>query len=89
MSIDIKHIAKLSKLKIADSEISKFEKEIESIIQMVENLPMLEGELSLSTDNIMDLREDVITTSLRRDDVLLNAPKKQAGCIVVPKTVEQ
>ena len=88
MSIDIKHIAKLAKLKIEDDEIAKFEKEMEDIIKMVENLPELDGKLTIDENNCMDLREDVVVPSLRRDEAIGNAPQKQAGCVVVPRTVE-
>ena len=37
----------------------------------------------------MKLREDVEgTDKLSRNELLANAPKMQAGCVVVPKTVE-
>ena len=88
MKIDIKHIAKLAKLRIEDDEIPKFENEMENILSMVENLPPLEGALTMDENNCMDLREDEVKPSLRRDEAIGNAPKKQAGCIVVPKTVE-
>ncbi len=88
MKIDIKHIAKLAKLRIEDDEIPKFEKEMENILSMVENLPPLEGSLTIDENNCMELREDEAAPSLRRDEAIGNAPHKQAGCIVVPKTVE-
>ena len=53
MKIDIKHIAKLSRLKIEDSRLEKFE-----------------------------------TNKFKREELLSNAPEVQAGCLVVPKTVE-
>ncbi|MEF9983069.1 MAG: Asp-tRNA(Asn)/Glu-tRNA(Gln) amidotransferase subunit GatC [Oscillospiraceae bacterium] len=88
MTIDIKHIAKLAKLKIEENQIEKFENEMKDILKMVENLPEIEGSLKIDENNVMELREDIVLTSLKRDEVLANAPKKQAGCIVVPKTVE-
>ncbi|MEG1621239.1 MAG: Asp-tRNA(Asn)/Glu-tRNA(Gln) amidotransferase subunit GatC [Oscillospiraceae bacterium] len=88
MTIDIKHIAKLAKLKIEENQIEKLENEMKDILKMVENLPEIEGSLKIDENNVMELREDIVLTSLKRDEVLANAPKKQAGCIVVPKTVE-
>ena len=89
MANDVKHIAKLSKLDIKDSELEKFEKEFSAIIKMVEKLPEMDCKVSLlDTENVMELREDVIIPSLPRDEITKNAPKAMAGCFVVPKTVE-
>lgn len=89
MKIDIKHIAKLSRLKIEDKELAKFEKEMENIVQMVEKLPQIDDELNLDASNPMHLREDkAVTDKYTRDELLKNAPKVKAGCLVVPKTVE-
>ena len=39
MEIDIKHIAKLSRLKVSDGEVQKFEKEMRAIIQWLRTFP--------------------------------------------------
>lgn len=89
MNIDIKHIAKLARLKIEDEKLSKFESDMESIVNMVENLPDINEELTLDPKNAMELRKDVaVTKKFTRDELLKNAPQVQAGCVVVPKTVE-
>ena len=90
MSIDVKHLAKLARLRIEDDKLAKFEKDMESIVAMVEQLPEISGDaLGLDPDHPMKLREDVEgTDKLTRNELLANAPKMQAGCVVVPKTVE-
>ncbi len=89
MNIDIKHIAKLSRLKIEDDKLAKFEVEMKNIVDMVEKLPDINDELVLNTSNPLKLREDkAVTNKFTRDELLQNAPKVQAGCLVVPKTVE-
>lgn len=90
MKIDIRHIAKLSKIRIEDQEIPKFEKDMERIIGMVEQLPDISGmDLSPNPADAMQLREDVaVSDKYTRNELLANAPQVQAGCIVVPKTVE-
>ena len=85
MEIDIKKIAKLSRLAIEPEREEKFQKDI---IEMVERLPEMEtGDLSPKVEDTMTLREDVVEPSLPRDEVLKNAPQVAAGCVVVPKTV--
>ncbi|HHX58008.1 MAG TPA: Asp-tRNA(Asn)/Glu-tRNA(Gln) amidotransferase subunit GatC [Clostridiales bacterium] len=89
MSIDIRHIAKLSRLKIEEEKIEKFEKDMEAIITMVDKLPNIDDELTLDVDNAMTFREDVaVQNKFTRNELLQNAPEVQAGCLVVPKTVE-
>ena len=89
MDIDIKHIAKLSRLKVDDNDVQKFEKEMQAIIQMVEKLPDMPTDVVLiDPEHPMKLREDVVNHEYRRDDILINAPQVQAGCVVVPKVVE-
>ena len=89
MEIDIKHIAKLSRLRIEDEKLQRFERDMRNIVDMVNKLPDINEELVLDTSNPLKLRSDVaITDRFSRDELLRNAPKVQAGCLVVPKTVE-
>ena len=89
MNIDIKHIAKLSRLHIEEKDMEKFQKEMQDIIQMVERLPDVSDQnLGVDRNNAMELRRDEIRPSMRREEILKNAPKTAAGCVVVPKTVE-
>lgn len=89
MKIDIKHVAKLSRLRIEDDKLEKFEKDMESIVNMVDKLPDVEGTLDLNPKDTMTLREDkAVTDKFKREELLKNAPEVQAGCLVVPKIVE-
>ena len=89
MSIDIRHIAKLSRLRIEDEKIAKFEKDMEAIVGMVDRLPEVNEELVLDSSDPMTLREDIaVQNKFTRDELIKNAPQVQAGCLVVPKTVE-
>ncbi|MEG0854118.1 MAG: Asp-tRNA(Asn)/Glu-tRNA(Gln) amidotransferase subunit GatC [Angelakisella sp.] len=88
MQIDIKHIAKLSRLKLEDSQVEKFQKQMQDIVDMVELLPDTDGSLAIDPANRMELRKDEIMPSLRRDALLANAPEVAAGCVAVPKTNE-
>ena len=88
MEIDIKKIAKLSRLAIEPERVERFQKDMQNIIEMVERLPEMEaGDLSPKREDAMTLREDEIAPSLPREEVLKNAPQTAAGCVVVPKTV--
>ena len=89
MNIDIKHIAKLSRLHIEDEKLSKFEADMQNIVDMVEKLPDINEELNLDESNAMTLREDkAVLNKYTRQELMQNAPSVKAGCLVVPKTVE-
>lgn len=49
MSIDVKHLAKLARLRIEEDKLAKFEKDMESIVAMVEQLPRLQATRAGST----------------------------------------
>lgn len=89
MNIDIKHIAKLARLRIEDDQLDKFESEMENIVGMVEKLPDIQDEMTLDPDNPMIFRKDVaVQDKFTRQELMQNAPQVKAGCLVVPKTVE-
>ena len=89
MNIDIKHIAKLARLRNEDDQLDKLESEMENIVGMVEKLPDIQDEMTLDPDNPMILRKDVaVQDKFTRQELMQNAPQVKAGCLVVPKTVE-
>lgn len=90
MKIDIKHIAKLARLKMDEQQEEKFARQMEDIISMVEKLPEIEGVATgLDPEHPMKLREDIaVKSEAGREDILANAPKVEAGCVVVPRIVE-
>ena len=63
MKIDIAHIAKLSRLHFEPEQIAKFEKDMESIVAMVDHLPDVSDTLTVDPNNAMRLREDVQKTT--------------------------
>lgn len=89
MNIDIKHIAKLSRLKIEDDKLEEFETQMQNIVNMVEKLPDINEKMALDENNAMILRKDeAVTDKFSRQELMANAPQVKAGCLVVPKTVE-
>ena len=85
-------IAKLSRIKIDNSEIEELSAELNSILDWVEQLN------EVNTDNIEPLsnvrmsklpfREDIQNNEDKSNDVLSNAPEKLENYYVVPKVVE-
>ena len=94
MKIDKKttlKIAKLTRVKIEDDEISELSSQLSSILDWVEQLN------EVNTDNIeplsnvsiseLPLRKDKETNENRSEDILSNAPEKLENYFVVPKVV--
>ncbi len=89
MTIDIQHIAKLARLRVTPEEEKMFETQMQDIISMVEKMPQLSGDYrEVDPEHPMELRRDEVRPSTKREELLKNAPAVQAGCVVVPKTVE-
>jgi len=89
---EVRKIAKLSRIRLEDSEIEHFQKELSSILNWVEMLQ------EVDTDNVEPItsvsqanlprRKDEITDGNIRDDILANAPDSKYGYFLVPKVVE-
>ena len=85
-------IAKLCRIRVKDSEIDEFTKELSSILDWVEQLN------EVNTDNVeplnnvskskLPLREDKASLEDKSKDVLSNAPDKLENYFVVPKVIE-
>lgn len=89
MEIDVRRIAELSKLELKEEEVPVFQKKMQDLVNMVEQMPELDQvEIPLDAKNAMELRLDEIKPSLRREELLKNAPQVEAGCFVVPKVME-
>lgn len=90
MTVDVKHLASLARLHISSEQEQKYEQQMQDILAMVEKLPQLSGNDSLmDPDHPMQCREDVAQIRFKRDDILKNAPQVQAGCVVVPKIIDE
>ena len=90
MDIDIMQIAKLCRIKI-DSDVEKKTKaNLKKIIESIKDLPEFdENENFFNPESIMPLREDVAKNcGFDRNDILKNAPRVKAGCVVVPKKID-
>lgn len=88
----IKHVAKLSRLDLSDEEISKFAKDMESIISYVDKLNELDTKGVEPTAHVIPVsnvqRKDEVSPSMDRDKILSNAPMEANGCFKVPRIME-
>ncbi len=95
MKIDkntINKIARLSRIKLEDKESEDYIKDLNSILDWVEQLNEVNTDkiepLSNISSSILPKREDVSNDVNSSDEILENAPEKLEGFFVVPKVVE-
>ena len=88
----VKHVAKLARLSLADEEVTDFSEQLSSIIDYVEKLRELDtdsvppAEYTAEIKNVF--REDFVHSSLSADEFVRLAPNFRDGHIVVPKIIE-
>ncbi|HEX8126163.1 MAG TPA: Asp-tRNA(Asn)/Glu-tRNA(Gln) amidotransferase subunit GatC [Allosphingosinicella sp.] len=95
MSVDaatVRHIAKLARIAVSDSEVESLAPELNNILGWVEQLQEVDVEgvepMTAVIPNTLRLREDVVTDGGKQGDVLANAPAAEHGFFAVPKVIE-
>ena len=95
MKIDkdtINKIARLSRIKLDNKESEDYIKDLNSILDWVEQLNEVNTEnvepLSNISSSILPKREDVSKDVNSSEEILENAPDKLEGFFAVPKVVE-
>ena len=85
-------IAKLTRLKLKDSEISEFSDQLSSILQWVEQLNEVDTDNIEPLNNVsmakLPLRKDIKNNKNLSNEILSNAPEKLEDYFIVPKVVE-
>ena len=76
----VRHIAELARLELSDEEIDRMASQLSAILDYAGRLQELDTEAIPPTASVVPLqnvmRDDVVTPSLPRGDVLRNAPDK-------------
>ncbi len=92
MSIDketIKKIAHLARLEFDEKEVDKMSDSFNKILAWMDKLNEVDTDkvepLIHMSDEVNVFREDVVNNSLKHDEALLNAPKKDSDYFRVPK----
>ena len=86
---DVKHIAELSRLELSEDDLEKFQGELSSILEYIEQLQEVKTESVEPTYQTIDLvnvfRSDDVDEEqeLSQEEALANAPDKEDGYIKV------
>lgn len=91
-AIDIAHLVRLAQLALTDSEQQTVRKDLERIIDMVDQMQAVDTEgvipLAHPLETQQRLRSDVVTEIVDRDLYQRGAPATQDGLYLVPRVVD-
>ena len=95
MSIDknqVKKVAKLSRISLDDRKLESLSKDLDAILNFVEQLNKLDTNktepLTSIVDKTLEPRNDKINDGKIKDEILKNSPDKNEEFFIVPKVVE-
>lgn len=90
---DVDKIAKLAKLKFSGGEKIRLQKDLNEVLEYIDQLNELNLENVKPLENINEaenvLREDISEITLKTDEALLNAPSKTGKFFKVPKVLDK
>ena len=85
-------IARLSRIKINESESADIQKDLNRIVEFVKKLGEINvdgiDEFNFGKTNIEDMRKDSVTIYDNTNDILKNTKNKNQDFFIVPKIVE-
>ena len=89
----LKNISLLSKLEIEKSMKEKITKELESILLMVDKMNEVDTDqgkpMSHPLSKAQNLRKDLVSEDIERDEYIKNAPQSDDGYYLSPKVIDQ
>ena len=95
MSIEknqVKKVAKLSRISLDESKVESLSKDLNSIINFVEQLNKLDTKdtkpLSSVIDKTLEPRNDKVNDGQMKEELLKNSPDKNEDFFIVPKVIE-
>ena len=95
MSIDknqVKKVAKLSRISLDENKVESLSKDLNSIINFVEQLNKLDTKdtkpLSSVIDKTLEPRNDKVNDGQMKEEILKNSPDKNEDFFIVPKVIE-
>lgn len=93
MAFEIKEIAELARLSLKPEETARLKKDLESILEYVQELKKVPTDDVDPTSHVLDLenvyRPDEVHPSNIREEMLKHAPKREGSFFKVPKVIDQ
>lgn len=89
---EIEHIAMLARLSLSENEKELFRSQLSNILDYIEKLNELDTKEKEPTSHVLSLsnvmRDDIPTSSIPREEALMNAPARTEKFFRVPKIIE-
>jgi aspartyl-tRNA(Asn)/glutamyl-tRNA(Gln) amidotransferase subunit C len=90
---DVAYVARLARLRLSDDELERFTDQLGAILEHAADVAALDTEGVEPTAHPLPLRnvlrDDIVTPSLDRDELLSQAPEVDGGRIRVPRIVSE
>jgi aspartyl-tRNA(Asn)/glutamyl-tRNA(Gln) amidotransferase subunit C len=90
---DVAHVARLARLSLTDDELERFTEQLGAILDHADDVAALDTSDVPPTAHPLPLtnvlRDDVVTPSLDRDELLAQAPAVEDGRIRVPRIISE
>lgn len=92
VEIDIAHVARLARLDLSDEDLEGYKAQLADILEHAARVQSLEGEPEVEASHPLRFenvyRDDEVSPSLDRDEVLSQAPEVEDGYFVAPPAME-
>ena len=86
------NLGKLARISISDDKLNNLSKDLNSILEFVDQLKEIKTDqvdpTSNSLNQKLEVRDDKVDTKNSAEDILENAPEKEMDFFVVPKVIE-
>ena len=93
IDIDIAHVAKLARLDLSNDELETLRSQLAAILEHAARVQSLDTEGVQPSNHplgfVNAFRDDVVTDSLDRDEVLAMAPESRDGYFAAPPAMSQ
>jgi len=88
----VRHVAKLARLKLTDDQIKQYTSQLADILQYVQKLSSLDTENVEPTAHAVPMRnvfrDDKAVDGIGVENVLANAPQRDGSFFAVPKVLD-
>ena len=92
-SNDVRKVAQLARLELSEDQIALYTSQLEKILGYVEQLEQVDTQDVLPTSRAVEvinvLREDLVTSSTIRNEILDQAPSREGDFYRVPKIMSE
>ncbi len=89
---EVLHIARLARIALTEEEITRFSEQLSNLLENFEILQQVDTEgvppTAQSVEMTSVMRDDEVAPSFPPDDILANAPRREADCFRVRAVLE-